>query len=853
MPHTINGIGTWYYGKDNVVTRNDRCEFCGKYGELKSYDTTLYFVVVFIPLIPMGRKRIIDQCPSCRRHRAAKLSEWEKRKADVILEKTQAWQADRGNKEKAFAALGSTIGFSDRESFKQLAPVVDDAFKRDADAQIFLGDAYDHFGDYATAESAFRAAMANRPDEDSREALARFFIRRTRPADAAPLLAHIVPHRKRDRAGHLLALAETYQAVGDHESAFQIVDETGTAFADLLSDPAYERVRRSVTKYRGTNKIIKSAGLKGAGREGAGGRTSWLARNSGFALLGAVALIAFAIYLSMAFARGKHTVILVNGTPQPYSVDINGRKFPIPALGHRSVELAEGTLRVSVPDRAGKIEPATLDMRTSFWRRPFNKRVMVINPDRIGVVYWEQTEYGDTHSGSREHDRYYVGDVLYNLDSVDYVFEPFPHSISGDDNTKSIKKTRLDMVREAGAEFPTGLKEVAGEAAAKQWARRFAVLSDDEKEGLGAVADILTPAEQIDFIRAHLADRPIRINWHRAYQELVTHEQPAYDVTAEYKGMLAKEPNDPSLMYLVARTLNDGDEAAAMFRKAGESSPPCAFAWYGLWYDAMSLGDFDRALSHIRAARKISPDEAGFGAAEAETLTALGKPAEAQALVASLDKGPEPDRETLIREIHLLVAKGDVPAARTRIDQFCTHLSTKYHAPPEAVARVRSNLEVALYYSIGDASAYHKAVAAATDKTGYAQLQLALFDAQPEAAQKALAAIETAQPLEYMLVFVCAANKGNATIADPAWAKAVELMKSKGPRRERVFAAELAKASPPSDQSLRNWAAEPLERAIVLTALGLKYPQKRADYFAMARKLNYSNRSPSRLIAQVTK
>jgi len=31
-----------------------------------------------------------------------------------------------------------------------------------------------------------------------------------------------------------------------------------------------------------------------------------------------------------------------------------------------------------------------------------------------------------------------------------------------------------------------------------------------------------------------------------------------------------------------------------------------------------------------------------------------------------------------------------------------------------------------------------------------------------------------------------------------------------------------------------------------------KYPQKRADYFAMARKLNYSNRSPSRLIAQVT-
>ena len=50
MPSTVNGIGTWYYGKSNLVTRNDTCEFCHNYAELKSYDTTLYFVVVFIPL-----------------------------------------------------------------------------------------------------------------------------------------------------------------------------------------------------------------------------------------------------------------------------------------------------------------------------------------------------------------------------------------------------------------------------------------------------------------------------------------------------------------------------------------------------------------------------------------------------------------------------------------------------------------------------------------------------------------------------------------------------------------------------------------------------------------------------------
>ena len=134
----------------------------------------------------------------------------------------------------------------------------------------------------------------------------------------------------------------------------------------------------------------------------------------------------------------------------------------------------------------------------------------------------------------------------------------------------------------------------------------------------------------------------------------------------------------------------------------------------------------------------------------------------------------------------------------------------------------------------------------------YGKLQLAMFDVQPEAAQQAVAAINDARWIEPMLVFVCAASRNNPQIADGAWAKAVGLMKSKGSRRDRVFAAELAKPGPPADSAVRNWAASPVERSIVLAALGLRYPQKRAQYFALARKLNYSNMSPSRLIAQVT-
>ena len=83
--------------------------------------------------------------------------------------------------------------------------------------------------------------------------------------------------------------------------------------------------------------------------------------------------------------------------------------------------------------------------------------------------------------------------------------------------------------------------------------------------------------------------------------------------------------------------------------------------------------------------------------------------------------------------------------------------------------------------------------------------------------------------------------------------KAIELLKTKGEHDDRLFVQHLTSGQPPSDHDLRNWTTGPAERCIMMAALGLRYPQKQGDYFAAARKLNYTAAYPSRLIAQVTK
>src|SRR4051812_3992651 len=68
MPQIVNGCGTWYYGKKNLQSYEGRCRACSRIATLTSYDTRLYVVFVMIPIIPLGKKRIIEQCGACTRH-----------------------------------------------------------------------------------------------------------------------------------------------------------------------------------------------------------------------------------------------------------------------------------------------------------------------------------------------------------------------------------------------------------------------------------------------------------------------------------------------------------------------------------------------------------------------------------------------------------------------------------------------------------------------------------------------------------------------------------------------------------------------------------------------------------------
>src|SRR5271170_7480632 len=128
MPQTINGIGTHYYGRKNVQTRPGVCDFCRRETVLSSYDTRLWFVVVFIPLVPLGKKHILNQCPKCTRHRVTSLAEWEKIKNQNLSEALGGMNANPQDPQAAIKAHSALVAFGQTAEADKLRLMMKERF-----------------------------------------------------------------------------------------------------------------------------------------------------------------------------------------------------------------------------------------------------------------------------------------------------------------------------------------------------------------------------------------------------------------------------------------------------------------------------------------------------------------------------------------------------------------------------------------------------------------------------------------------------------------------------------------------------------------------------------------------------
>ncbi len=873
MPTVVNGIGTWYSGKRNISTRRGTCDFCQAFAELKSFDTTLFFVVFFIPIIPLGTKRISDECPSCRRHRVADLRKWEAAKTETIGNLALAVQNKPSDPQAAIDALAACIGFRAKPEFLGLAESLSPPVRANAKVLGVLGDGFTAFEQIDDARAAYEAALAASPaDNDIRRAAALHFLRHAGADEGYRVARPILDRATPDDVGFAYLVCEAYQSEGRHAEARSVLTALAQQLPDVAATAEFKKYLALCDKHERSGKKIRSLLLSGPAARSSD--SAWSFNLARWIPVG-VALLAVVGYLFAAIAIGaSRTVHVVGGLSEQYVVTIAGRTATLNEGYPVAIKIPEGEHTVAVVKGAARLKPQKVVIETSFFLRPFTSAVFVINPDELALLSTEDVSYsvqGSASAGQPDTNfRLHTPKLLHTFSKIDYPFTQPPRSIKLSKSSGTVVKTTLQAMREDLRSFIMATTSALTPAERGQLARRGISVDPSNERYLALARMELPPTEVVELVRPLLDERPVLVHAHRLHQDSTERAKPEHDLAGEYRALLAQAPADAKLKYLLARVSRSDAEKRRLLAEAARATPPEPLAFRAGALHALGAGRFDEALRYIDDAAKANVGDASLLSAKAEALCGLRRYDECLASPPFNAPLENIDLPQLLERIAVLVAGGRADAARADIATWLTHSG----ADPGDIPGIRDYLNTTVLYHEGKLDEF-VAAAQGSGSAGLKHMALIIQGkldeaaaSQPRSGGDADRAGDQARPYTFLTLYVAAALRGDETRAEGFLREAIAGFTQQGDADERRLAAWLGGPAGPGGSGGSGGAggagggtAEELivlsidrERKLLsMVALGLRRPELRDAAFDLARKLDFDGGFPHHLFAQALK
>jgi len=840
MPTVINGIGTWYYGKRRIHTRKGTCEFCGSLAELTSYDTTLFFVVFFVPVIPLTRKRILEQCAVCQKHRVLSLEKWEEGKANDGVRVLDDLHNNPNDRDAVVRAIGFAQAYQDEPLFNQVVEPLAGEYKHDAAIQAQLGDAYAYFARWREAEEAYRASLAAQDDELVRQAVGWTLLKQGRPEQAEPFLEHIITNRKREAVGVIYFLIKGYQAEGRHEEALAVMDRRDEAFPDLVDDKEYRKQRQTSMRYRGTQKRIRSSFLDEGRRTGYRHGT-WTARLPRWIAL-VLLVAALGAYLGSAVWIGQaRKVFLVNGTNRAYTVVVDGTERALPPRSAIPVRVSEGEVTVAFRDAKLGLQPIRAQIETSFWGRPFAGHTFLINPDRAALIAQEDTWYAQAAPPPGK-TQFHFGEPVYHFAGLDYEFQEFPQTVQVKAN-QPVQKTRVALGPPLSSEAKLNL--MLGRVKDQEqveFCKRLLRLDPGEMFFLYWLQGRLAPEPLLDFLKIHLDDRPVLVEWHRVYQSLMEKAHPETDLRPRYRQIMAEAKGSADAVYLLGRVEPDIDEGEKLFRQAASATPPSGYAMYALAYRAMSEGRFADAVGWLDKAWPLFAEKAIVRPVFHDALLANGNLARLLKELQAEAQLPGMMSVAAYGISRVLAIQGDTARAKAAAADALQLF------PAQNRAAFQQALDGMLACCTGDVDGFLKST---VGDGGPPSFEPAFLRGQLKEAATLADQPQSDADVHHALLYLAAIRAKTKDLADAQW-QALLAGLAKGGRDERLLGDMLAGRKPLTVRSPQRLLIDPRSKRVYLAVLAQRLPDQAKELSALSRKLDFQRDVISLCLRRVT-
>lgn len=265
MPMTINGIGTTYFGRKNTRTYLGECDSCQCHAQLTDYETGHFFSIIFIPVIPLGKKQIVAECANCNRHRVMPLKQWQTIREETLNQGLADVGANMGDATKALELIYNMTMFNQLAEANELAEVCAKQHDTDFDVMIQLGSWHEQMGNDDKAEKCFSQAIFLDPDNPhSKRVQAVQALEQHKPQLAAQYLDSLRPNSEFYDPAIFLMLANAFQDSGMHEKALQEYQQLIQQTPQIATDKSFRKRVKVSEKSQGTSPtMLPKVGLFG--------------------------------------------------------------------------------------------------------------------------------------------------------------------------------------------------------------------------------------------------------------------------------------------------------------------------------------------------------------------------------------------------------------------------------------------------------------------------------------------------------------------------------------------------------------------------------------------------------------
>ena len=854
MPSTVNGIGTHYYGKKNREYRPGPCPHCGAAVQLESYDTRLWFVVVFIPIIPLGRKRIIDKCPSCTRHFSVEADKWETSKQ---LEVSGAKEKFRANPtpETAIALHQRYVNFhmfGEAAAYRQEAGSL---FPDSAMLQAYFGDSLAHFGKFDEAAPFYARAFALRSDlPEARTGLADGHRRAGRLDAARPLLDFL----EKPGAAQLYSLAPlellglAYQKANRHDDALALFAKLLAGLPHLADHKGFRSMVQKSEKALGRPKSQSLLPKR---------KFSWRnllsnpdakarSRARSFLILGVVlALAALGFVIANEYIRRNRTVYVVNGYNTPATVELTGTGVQQKVSRLEPLVLAEGTYHAVI---SGPVkQELDFTVEADYFSRWFDDPAWILNVGGDAILMRRVVVYRrDPPPASFD---FLFGRSFESLSNVTHPFQPLPATMQVNENDS---RTLVDVqFYDGNAEglFGYFMEQKDPEHAlqlAESWLRTHPA-DEAMLRGYTTVAQRRKAAARVDaYLRDGLAVRPVRIEWHRAYQNLHDSAGEHDALVAKYDALLATAPADSGLLYLRGRVDSSRAGTRDFFERAARANARNPYPLFGLAYDHMAAGDWAAARPLLAQVLALQPKDQSHEYSLTIARLASGEAAAVEQETRAILKRDPANIFLTDRLIDTLAIQGHPASDILQVCDAFDQASKKLGEDgKEAAAGVRRHA----WYALGDFAALEKAARGGTPADAVTRAQALIELGRLAEAGKALPAQGDDEELfgEKLMLAAAWHAAGNAPEAD-RWLALARKVLTTGNQDYARINAWLGDATPPTVASAQEVALPPRLKAMVLTAVIAWHPEARAELAPLIRRLNAERIFPFQFMQRAT-